>query len=231
MFRIIYGLLIASVIGLGTISAAAQGTQPKASPRPLATPPPPVVTGAEIISRAGDLVETPPQNPAAGIEPREKGDADTNVTVRELTERINRLEANRKDPYDEKQKRMLLNLDILTRAEQRAESLRKQHFEMIEKESAIKTRLEQLEYESRPEVIERTLQLSGSLRPEEVRDSRRRSITAERTNLQLLLTEIQSARSNLADNVQRADLMVERLRLKLERDIENSFLKDDEREN
>ncbi|MBK9215857.1 MAG: hypothetical protein IPM59_09705 [Chloracidobacterium sp.] len=230
MFRIIYCLLISSVVGLVTAGVSAQGSQPKASPRPLATPPP-TVTGAEIISRAGELVEAPSRSSTPDIEPRDKDDAETNTTVRELTERIKRLEANRKDPYDEKQKRMLLNLDILTRAEQRAESLRKQHFEMIEKESAIKTRLEQLEYDSRPEVIERTLQLSGSLRPEEVRDSRRRSIAAERTNLQLLLTEIEAARSNLADNVQRADQMVERLRLKLERDIENSFLKDDEPEN
>ena len=37
---------------------------------------------------------------------------------------------------------MLLNLDILTRSEQRAETLRKQLYEAIEKESTIKTRLD-----------------------------------------------------------------------------------------
>ncbi|MBP9665447.1 MAG: hypothetical protein KBD94_12580, partial [Pyrinomonadaceae bacterium] len=62
-------------------------------------------------------------------------------------------------------------------------------------------------------------------------DSRRRSLTAERTNLELLLTEIQAARANLSANVVKADQMVERLRLKLERDIERSFLKDDDPEN
>lgn len=229
MLRSRYFVLVPSIIGLGALLAVAQGTQPKPSPRPLATPPP-IVTGAEIISRAGELGEVPvsASTPEPDMDKPERG---TNATVRELTERINRLEAGRRDQYDEKQKRMLLNLDILTRAEQRAESLRKQHFEMIEKESVVKTRIEQIEFEARPEMIERSLQLSGSMRPEEVRDSRRRTLTAERTNLELLLTEIQAARANLSANVVKADQMVERLRLKLERDIERSFLKDDDPEN
>ena len=147
--------------------------------------------------------------------------------VAELIERIRKLEAGQNSTYDEKQKRLLLNLDILTRAEQRSESLRKQLFEMIEKENAVKSRLDQLEFEGRPEVIERSLYLAGSMKPEDVRDNRRKSLNAEKANLNSLLTEIQSTRASVNLTLLRAEQMVEKLRGKLEKDIDDSFLKDD----
>ena len=213
------------VFGLFSLAAEAQTTRSKA--KPLATPPP-TLSGAEIISQAGDYVE-----PTIVMQQPEQKSSDKSTTtnsaarIRELTERINKLEATQKNGYDEKQKRMVLNLDILSRAEQRSESLRKQLFEMIEKESTITARLNVIENESRPEMIDRSSQLAGSLRPEEIRESRRKSLLAEKTNLQALLTEIQSTRANLAVNVDKAEAMVEKLRTKLEKDIDDSFLKDD----
>lgn len=212
--------VLAFVIGIFSSAVIAQS---KPRPKPLATPPP-TLTGAEIISRADDFVETPPVQKA----PEKSTATTTNATkIKELTERVKKLESVKTETYDDKQKRLLLNLDILTRAEQRSESLRKQLFEMIEKENAVKIRLDQIEFDSRPEVIERTLQLAGSLRPEDIRDNRRKSLLAEKTNLQVLLAEIQSTRSNLNLNMQKAEIMVEKLRNKLEKDIEESFLKDD----
>lgn len=218
-------ILLAMGFGLFSLATQAQSTRSKA--KPLATPPP-ALSGAEIISQAGDFVE-----PTIVMQQPEQKSSDKAPTtnsaarIRELTERINKLESTRKSDYDEKQKRMLLNLDILTRAEQRSESLRKQLFEMIEKENTVKTRIDQLENDSRPEMIERSSQLAGSLRPEEIRENRRKSLLAEKTNLQTLLTEIQSTRANLAVNLDKAEIMVGKLRTKLEKDIDDSFLKDD----
>jgi hypothetical protein len=210
-------LLMLSAVGI----LAAQGT--KAKPKPLATPP--VLTGAEIVSRADDYVSVPvPQTSQA--EKRADATASESEIVKELTERIKKLEASQKVDKDEKQKRLLLNLDILTRAEQRTESLRKQMFEMIEKENAIKARLDQLDIDMRPDVIERALQLNGSMRPEEVRESRRKTLNAEKANLQSLLTEIQNTRSNLSLNLQKAEAVVEKLRAKLEKDIDDSLVED-----
>ena len=115
-------------------------------------------------------------------------------------------------------------------AEQRSESLRKQHFEMIEKENTISARLEQIEVDMRPEMINRALQLGGSLRPEEIREARRKSLVAERTNLQSLLVDIQTNKSSLQVNLQKSEQMVEKLRLKLEKEIDDSILKDSEPE-
>jgi hypothetical protein len=219
-FRI--SALVFALIGVFTFSAQAQPTKTKA--KPLATPPP-TLSGAEIISRADDYVEA-----TLGIKTDEKGTEKptSSAGVSELAERVKKLETSKNNSYDEKQKRLLLNLDILTRAEQRSESLRKQLFEMIEKENAVKSRVDQIEFDSRPEIIERTLQLAGSMKPEDIRDSRRRSLLAEKANLLALLAEIQATRSNLASNLVKSDLMVEKLRTKLEKDIDDSFLKDDE---
>lgn len=210
--------LIVAAFGMGV---SAQPTKQKA--KPLATPVP-VLTAAEIISRADDMGGPVVQKPE--YKPAEKKASDSpNVT--ELVERIRKLEAGQGSTYDEKQKRLLLNLDILTRAEQRSESLRKQLFEMIEKENAVKSRLDQLEFDSRPEMIERSLQMAGSMKPEEIRESRRRSLIAEKANLNVLLTEIQSTRASLAANLVKSDQIVEKLRNKLEKDIDDAIMKDE----
>jgi hypothetical protein len=214
-------LIAACVLVLGSLGAYAQNTT--STPKPMATPP--VVTGAEIISRASDFTEPAPtaaKEPDKAVKQPETGAS----LVRELSERLKKLEENQKTTYDEKQRRLLLNLDILTRAEQRSESLRKQLFEMAEKENALKSRLDQIDIEMRPEVIERSLQLAGSLRPEDVRDARRRSLAAEKANVQSLLTHVQTTKAALDLNLQRADQMVEKLRIKLEKDIDEA-LKDD----
>ncbi|MEP7148722.1 MAG: hypothetical protein ABI857_07545 [Acidobacteriota bacterium] len=192
----------------------------------------PLTSEPLIISRADEF---PDENsraiPPDPNEIRTVTGADTAsvVTLEDLGNRIRNLEAGRVtravDP-DEKQKRLLLNLDILTRAEQRSESLRKQVFEMIEKENAVKTKLDSLEYDMRPEVIERSTAMVGSLRPEEIRASRRKSLESERTNLQSLLTEIQRTRVSLDASLQRADVLVEKLRIKFEKEID-SALEDD----
>lgn len=221
-------LAVLFVLGVAVSSAAAQGT--RARPKPLATPPP-TLSGAEIISRAIDESTVPIVVRPDG-QPADQTETERSAELKELRDRIKLLESTgKKNEYDEKQKRMVLNLDILTRAEQRSESLRKQHFEMIEKENTINSRLEQIDFDIRPEMIERTLRLAGSMRPEEIRDNRRKSLTAERTNLQSLLTDIQTTRANLNMNLLKSEQMVEKLRLKLEKDIDDSFLKEDDPEN
>lgn len=215
-------LLATFVFGLFSFSGAAQST--KAKVKPLATPVP-TLSGAEIISRASeDYIEPSAAEKAAEKTP-EKKPSTTAAKITDLTDRIKKLEAGQAT-YDEKQKRLLLNLDILTRAEQRSESLRKQLFEMIEKENVLKSRVDQIDLDSRPEVIERSLQLVGSMRPEEVRDARRKSLAAERANVQALLTHVQSTRAAIDISLQKAEQMVEKLRVKLEKDIDEA-LKDD----
>jgi hypothetical protein len=221
-------LLAAGVLFFCSTDIFAQTTRRRSSvpiPAPTATP---SIAVPEIISRADEFPDETRAIPPDPNEGRSTAGADSAsvLTLETLGDRIKNLEANRveatrkaADP-DEKQKRLLLNLDILTRAEQRSESLRKQIFEMIEKENAVKTKLDTLEYDLRPEVIERSTSLIGSLRPEEIRASRRKSLEAERANLQTLLTEIQRTRATLDISLQRADVLVEKLRTRFEKEID-----------
>jgi hypothetical protein len=228
MANSIQRILINSCGVAAVCAALAGGAFAQASrtrPKPLATPP--VLSPAEIVSRADDYVEPRVGLDAAADRPLTAPVASDSETIKKLNDRIKLLESTQKAEKDESQKRLLLNLDILTRAEQRSESLRKQVFEMIEKENSVKTRLQQIEIDMRPEAIERSLQLMGSMKPEEVRENRRKSLDAERSNLSALLNDIQGTRSNLSLSLQKADAMVEKIRIKLEKDIDESFLKDD----
>lgn len=146
-----------------------------------------------------------------------------NNRLKEMNTRMKTLESTKQNEYEEKQKRLLLNLDILTRAEQRAESLRKQMFDLVEKENSIKTKLETIDFDMRPEIIERQVAFAGSLRPEELRDLKKKNLEAERRNLESLLTEIQTTRTSLEQNVQKADQLVEKLRVILEKDIDDAL--------
>lgn len=223
-----------SLLGIGFITvflseSAAQTSRKTKKGTVKAQPlPTPVEAIPEIISRADDfqnenqIVQVPQDQTQTGESNDDKLDK-TNARVKELNSRIKNIESAKKDPYEEKQKRLLLNLDILTRAEQRAENIRKQMFEMIEKESAIKTRLNNIENDIRPEVIDRQVAFAGSLRPEQLREMRKKSLEAEKLNLQNLLTEIQNTKANLETNVQKADQLVEKLRAKLEKDIDDAL--------
>ncbi|MBS1796395.1 MAG: hypothetical protein JSS81_21275 [Acidobacteria bacterium] len=146
-----------------------------------------------------------------------------NSRLKELNARMKNIESTKQNEYDERQKRLLLNLDILTRAEQRAETLRRQMFDLVEKENSIKTKLQNLEMDARPEMIDRQISTVGSLRPEELRDLRSKSLDSEKKNLQNLLSEIQATRESLELNVSKADQLVDKLRAVLEKDIDDAL--------
>ena len=197
--------------------------QPRSTPTPI-----PASSEPAVISRADEyptvVIEPIPAPSPTDVAPAGNGNSQT---IEELRERLLQLESNsrRKDP-DEKQKRLALNLDILTKAEQRAEGLRKQLFEMIEKESTMRSHIDQIDNEMRPEVLERTFATVGSLRPEELRAAKRRSLELEKRSKETLLAEVQRNRANIEQSLQRADAMVEKLRVKIEKEIDDALVDD-----
>lgn len=230
--------LVLFAVSFSAANAQTQKRKPRRAVAPtravLNIPQPANPGEAEVVSRAGDdavQIQTIsiPENRAPEPETLESKIDRVGSGVRELKTRVKTLEGSKASAYDEKQKRLALNLDILTKAEQRAETLRKQMFDMVEKEGAVKMRLDQLESDARSETIDRQVAFAGSLRPEELREQRRKSVLSEKANLQSLLTQIQSSRANLDANVQRADALVEKLRFKLEKDIDDALT--DEAEN
>jgi hypothetical protein len=228
-------LLVLALAGSLALDANAQTARRGQTRKTATAQPTPTVQGEPlIISRADEFPDEnrrllSPEQVAAPVENRtnvvEKASSNE-ALISEMSARIKNLESGQKNEYDEKQKRLLLNLDILTRAEQRSETLRRQLFELIEKESQINIKLDQIINDSRPEVIDRSVAFAGSLRPEDLRDARRKNLDSEKKNLQNLLTEIQNTKTNLVLNVQKSDILVEKLRTKLEKEIDDALIEE-----
>lgn len=135
-----------------------------------------------------------------------------NKRLSEINERLAEPDVKQTLRAVAKQNKILLNLEVLTRAEQRAETMRKQLIELTEKENQLKARLAQVEEDSRPENINRNLNVVGTTRTPEIREDRRRYLETERSSLQNLVQQISQNRFRLENEVQQADLLVDRLR-------------------
>ena len=147
-----------------------------------------------------------------------------NTRLREISEKLLAPVSKQGDSPVDQQNRISRSLDLLSRAEQRAEIMRRQLLDLIEKETSVRTRLVQIEEEIRPESIERAASLVGSTRTMELRDVRRRMLDNERRGYESLLSQTAQSRVRLEDDLRQADAMVSRLRQRvlplIEKEIE-----------
>jgi DNA repair exonuclease SbcCD ATPase subunit len=135
-------------------------------------------------------------------------------TVNELSTQVTKL--TDKLSQMEQQQRTLVDLERLSRAEQRAEALRSQLRDVQEKEGAWQARLEQIDFGLKPENIERSVSTYGSTRPEEAREARRRQLESEKTRARTQLELLATSRQRLETAVINADLEVDKLRRRIE---------------
>lgn len=127
--------------------------------------------------------------------------------VTELSNKLNQM----KD-----QQNTLVDLERLSRAEQRAENFRTQLRDVLDKESALQARLEQIDYDLRPESIQMRAALVGTLRPDEVREAIRRQLESEKTRVRKQLDQLASSRVRLEAAVASAETEVDRLRARID---------------
>lgn len=90
-------------------------------------------------------------------------------------------------------------------AAQAAQELRNELSRLNDKEAEIKIRLQELDYELKPENIERFFAGVGSVHPEELREARRKKLQIEKDRLQAQLTEIAQSRLHLEAAIIAAD--------------------------
>ena len=143
-----------------------------------------------------------------------------NTRLREISEKMFGAGADAKpnEQPDERQKRITQNLDLLTRTEQRAEIMRRQFIDLTEKEIAYKNRLVQIDEDMRPDSIDRSVTIVGSVgsvRTPELRDVRKRVLDNERRGVEGLYAQAAQARARLEDDLRQADALVARLRQRL----------------
>jgi hypothetical protein len=139
-----------------------------------------------------------------------------NARLREITEKVFSPDAVKTESGPAgKLSPLAQNLDILSRAEQRAEGMRRQFLDLIEKETSYRTRMMQLDEDTRPESIDRSLSGVGTTRTSDLRDVRRRQLDNERRGVESLLNQTTASRIRLEDDLKQADALVARIRQRL----------------
>ncbi len=202
------------------------------------------------ISAGNASAQTPRSTPNRGIPEIISRDSDTVLenqveneedveTVNELSDRNNENELKlprRKTSTStdenlsasEKQKKMMTYLDLLTKTELRADALRKQLYDLIDKQNELQLKAKQLEFMLRPESIQSSINLTGSLRPEDLREQRKVSLKLEKDNNEVLLQQLESRRTTLELNVQKAESLVEKIRARFDKIVDQALIEDDD---
>lgn len=135
-------------------------------------------------------------------------------TVNDLSNQVNKL-SDKLSQMEENQ-RTLVDMERLSRAEQRAEALRTQLRDVVEKEGMLQARLEQIEFNLKPENIERSVTTYGSTHPEEARDARRNMLESDKVRTRTQLELYATSRQRLETAIINADLEVDKLRRRIE---------------
>ena len=220
-------------IGLCVVDGSAQSRRRRRSHRvrrppvvrPVVTNPAIAAPGSELESIGPDgerIISTADQTtnetePAAEAGSAKKNTstrpADMQQTINQLSNQVDRL--NDKLTQMQQNDRTLIDMERLTRAEQRAESLRAQQLDTESKLADAQSKLEQIEYQMRPENIERAAGY-GTTHPEEAREARRRQLENEKSRLQAQTKILETSRARLETSVATADAEVDSLRQRIE---------------
>jgi hypothetical protein len=104
----------------------------------------------------------------------------------------------------------LLLIGVATAAAQspaarNADGLRAQLREAEAQETVLQERARQLDEELKPENIERSMALTGSTRPEELREQRRKELEREKEKVRLQLEQLGASRTRLQSAIATAD--------------------------
>ncbi len=180
---------------------------------------PPNVVEAEIISLGAD--ELGNQNSGGTAANTQSGSAGSPNPIAG-TNRTRNANAAQTASQADKEDAGLRDLDRLTQAEERAEALRRQLSDSMDRESALKARLDELDFQLRPENIQRETAVVGSLRPEEVRESRRRLLENEKARVNEQITRTLDSRAKLETAIASFDDLIGKLRARVQASTENS---------
>jgi DNA repair exonuclease SbcCD ATPase subunit len=214
----------AALLLVALCAAAAQTRrQPRQPSRRVTNPVTGQATPTPEEPRVVSTAEEPQDDPGAARrsraarrptpQPPDDGAA-TRKAVEDLTGEMTRL--NKKVDDMERQRRVDLIMERLTRAEQRAEAVQSQLRDTLEKDTNLQARVEQLDDAMRPDSLNRQVALIGSFRPDEERDRLRRQYENEKARVQSLIDVNDKQRARLEASLASADQLVQRLRSQLD---------------
>lgn len=230
---ILIGLVM--LVSLCVVDAGAQSKRKRRTRRAKPAAPKPVVTNPAIAPLGAEqatgpdgerIISTADQDPAeteaaadaattkkSPTATKTAGDAEMQQTINQLSNQVDKL--NNKLTQMQENDRTLIDMERLTRAEQRAESLRAQQVDVESKLADLQARVEQIDYSLKPESIERAAGY-GTVHPEEAREARRRQLENEKGRVQAQIRILETSRARLETSVRTADAEVDSLRHKIE---------------
>ena len=135
-------------------------------------------------------------------------------TIHTLSNQVDKLN----DKLNEMQtsQQSMVDLERLSRAEQRSSQLRTELRDVQAKKLDLETHLIQVEYDLKPENIERAAAGYGTTRPEELRAQRQKQLESDRTRTRQQIDQLTSSEGRIQQAIATSDLEVERLQKKLD---------------
>jgi DNA repair exonuclease SbcCD ATPase subunit len=172
-----------------------------------------IISTAEETPSGGDQATETDTSKKSKARIQKSSDESMQQTINTLSTQVDRL--NDKLTQMQENDRSLIDMERLTRAEQRAESLRSQLVDVQSKLADLQSKAEQVDYGLRPENIERASGY-GTVHPEEAREARRRQLENEKMRLQAQIRILETSQQRLETSIGTADLEVDTLRRRLE---------------
>ena len=113
---------------------------------------------------------------------------------------------------DDKQRSLLLALEVLNRFEVSLANMQKLRFDLTERQTNATTRIAQLNDDLLPESIDRSVSLRGTTDAESLRTIRRQTLTRQLREWQSLLGQITRELDNTLEDIRRTEFQVKNLR-------------------
>src|SRR5436190_8622589 len=135
-------------------------------------------------------------------------------TIRTLSNQVDKLTDKLNDMQASQQS--MVDLERLSRAEQRSAQLRAELLGAQTKKAELAAHLEDVEFALKPENIERATAGYGTTRPEEMREQRRKQLESERTRTQQQLDQLNASEARAQQAIATSDAEVDRLQKKLD---------------
>jgi len=135
-------------------------------------------------------------------------------TIRGLSNQVDKLS----DKLNEMQasQASMVDLERLSRAEQRSSQLRTELREVQGKKADLEAHVEQVENDLKPENIERAVAGYGTTRPEELRAQRQKQLENDRTRTRQQIDQLTASEGRIQQAIATSDVEIDRLQKKLE---------------
>jgi chromosome segregation ATPase len=207
-------VVLAIVVMTGLLVDSAAQKRKRKKRRPSA----PQITNPEIYQPSptdnSNSAETPVNSNSNSNSTQAEDPDSMKRTIRTLSNQVDKLNDKLNDMQGSQQS--MVDLERLSRAEQRSSQLRTELRDVQGKKGDLEGHLEQVENDLKPENIERAVAGYGTTKPEELRAQRQKALENDRTRTRQQIDQLTASESRIQQAIATSDVEVDRLQKKLE---------------